>query len=80
MKPISIMMFALLAAGVAAAQLPEGQVPVREGVEAEDSPTADQARGDTEADRPGVEPSSSDVEQPPPPDQQPGVEQPAVEP
>jgi len=73
MKPIRFIMSVLLAAsaatGVALAQVPAGevehQVPVVEGVERPDSPTADQAQGNAESGLPQAVPGS-DVQQPPP--------------
>ena len=56
----------------------EGQVPVREAVEAPDSAAADAARGNAEADMPG-EPSAPDA-QPPPVENPSDVQQPALEP
>jgi hypothetical protein len=57
----------------------EEQAPVREDVEAPDSPAADEASGNAEADAPGVPGQAGNVQQPQV--QNPSnVDQPAVEP
>lgn len=58
----------------------EYQAPVVEGVERPDSPAADAAQGNAEAQLPAVEtaPSDSDVEQPPA-ENRPEVEQPPAQ-
>jgi len=66
-------------AGVSRAEVVQ-QVPVREAVEAVDSPSADAAMGDAEARRPAGEAvSAPSAEQPPPEAQPPPAEQPPVE-
>jgi len=85
MTQLHVIVCALLLSSVVVAQAPPGevaeQVPVREAVEAVDSPSADEAKGNAEANMPSVEAApSSDVEAPPPAEPRPDLEQPAVEP
>jgi len=85
MKIVSLVVLAVLAgAPVALAQESgsaetERQVPVEEGVDLPDSPTAGEAQGNAEAQEPAVDQDdSSAVEEPPvegaPPAEQPGAE------
>ena len=86
MKPAQIIVLGLLIASPApslvVAQVPAGevahQVPVIEGVEQPDSPTADEAEGNSEARLPQAQPGSA-VQQPqvevPPMPQQPKPQQ-----
>ncbi len=57
----------------------EYQVPVVEGVERPDDPTAEVDEGNSEATLPSVRPAAP-AGQPPPPDVPPDVEQPAEQP
>jgi len=92
MKVLSVVLLAALAAGPVAlapesalAQAAGGaeveqQAPVEEGMELPDSPTADEAQGNAEAQMPAVEQDdSSEVDEPAVEDDAP-VDQPAVEP
>ncbi len=86
MKHVQRIMLTLVAAsvvsGITWAQAPAGEVvqqaPVIEGVERPDSPAADQAQGNAEAQMPRVAPGSSVVQPPvevPPAPKQPPVQQ-----
>jgi len=77
---------ALLTASAALAQAEGGsapqahQAPVVEGVEHPDSPAAEEAAGNAEAQQPQVAPEAADQEEQPSAESPPDVTQPAVEP
>ncbi len=87
MKYVRFSLLVMLVTASAAMAQAEGgsepqphQAPVVEGVERPDSPAADEAAGNAEAQQPQVAPEAPDQEEQPAAESPPDVSQPAVEP